>query len=122
MIDEEKNTKTQEMYKIKGYLHFLYEGSKMTYEARDLSIYEVGIGMNEKRIYDLLPGMDFYYAVDHGCFIDYDGTLDCIFVDGYLSNLGLSHKGIHQGEFLVTGDVFKQLCEEHRIEVNWANK
>lgn len=71
---------------------------------------------------DLMTGIEFYEAVDSGCIIDYDGMLGEVFVDGYISNLGLCHKGLCQGEFLVDGNSWKALCEEHTIEVIWCNK
>lgn len=72
--------------------------------------------------YDLIAGEDFLNNVDCGGFIDEDGCICQIIVDGYLSNLGLSHKGLCQGSFLVTKDVWEDLCNEHGIVVNWANK
>lgn len=71
---------------------------------------------------DLMTGIEFYEAVDSGCIVDYDGMLGEVFVDGYISNLGLCHKGLCQGEFLVDGNSWKVLCDEHNIEVIWSNK
>lgn len=76
----------------------------------------------QKWISDIMSGKSFFEAVDAGCFIDYDGTLSCIYVDGYLSNLGLCHGGICQGEFLVDGDTFQEICKNHHVLVDWANK
>ena len=47
-----------------------------------------------KSIYDLIDGRDFLEQVDSECIMDYDGTLYDVFVDGYISNLGLCHKGL----------------------------
>lgn len=71
---------------------------------------------------DIMTGEDFLESVESGCFIDYDGSLSAVYVDGYESNLGLAHKGICQGKFLVDGDVFKDICENHHVLVDWANK
>lgn len=75
-----------------------------------------------KNIYDLMDGVEFYENVNDGGFIDYDGTLAHVFVDGYLSNLGLLLRGISQGDFKVDGDTWLEICEEHEVKVNWANK
>ena len=69
-----------------------------------------------------MDGVEFYENVNDGGFIDYDGTLAHVFVDGYLSNLGLLLRGISQGDFKVDGDTWLEICEEHEVKVNWANK
>ncbi len=69
-----------------------------------------------------MSGKDFYECVNDGGFIDYDGSLADVFVDGYASNLGLSHRGLHQGDFMVDGITFQRICQSHNVEVNWANK
>lgn len=73
-------------------------------------------------IFDKINGLDFLQSVQDGGFIDYDGTLCNIYVNGYISNLGLKEKGINQGKFKVTGEVFEDLCKSYDIWVNWANK
>lgn len=77
---------------------------------------------NTYEIYHLMDGMEFLNAVLDGSIMDYDGTLSDIFVDGYKSNLGLAAEGLEQGEFLVDENLFKQICEQYKVEVNWANK
>lgn len=72
--------------------------------------------------YSIMSGLDFLDDVDSDCIIDEDGSMCQVLVDGYLSNLGLSHKGLCQGSFLVTETIWKDLCNEHDIVVNWANK
>ena len=74
------------------------------------------------QVYDLMPGKGFLDAVRSSCIIDDDGILSDIFVDGFDTNLGLSEAGLSQGQFLVSGKVFEQLCNEHEVLVNWANK
>lgn len=76
----------------------------------------------QKWIADMIDGEEFLNAVESGCFIDEDGTLSEIYVDGYLSNLGLCHEGINQGAFMVNGDIFREICKEHHVLVDWANK
>lgn len=73
-------------------------------------------------LYDLMSGKEFLDAVRSSCIIDDDGILSDIFVDGFATNLGLSEAGLSQGEFLVSGKVFEQICNEHEVLVNWANK
>lgn len=77
---------------------------------------------NTYMIADLMDGIEFLEDVLDGSFMDYDGTLAEIFVDGYKSNLGLAAGGIEQGKFLVDENVFRMICEEYKVEVNWANK
>jgi hypothetical protein len=74
------------------------------------------------RIYHLIEGKDFVDMVETGCIIDDDGTLVNIFVDGFDSNLGLCEIGFCQGRFIVTKDVFLEICKKHEVFVNWAGK
>lgn len=73
-------------------------------------------------VYNLMTGSEFLDAVRNDCIMDDDGTLSDIFVDGYRTNLGLDEAGLSQGGFLVSGKIFEQLCDEHEVLVNWANK
>ena len=72
--------------------------------------------------YSLMSGSAFLSLVDSTCIIDDDGLLSEVLVDGFISNLGLSHKHFSQGDFLVTYDVWKDICSNHDVVVNWANK
>lgn len=89
--------------------------------------------VGEEIYYDYIKKINDYYGreiidkyapdyVDGGFFIDYDGSLTEVFVDGYLSNLGLQHRGIRQGQFLATKEFWENLMKTNKIEVNWANK
>ena len=71
---------------------------------------------------DLFTGKEFLEYVRSGGFIDYDGSISHIFVDGYDTNLGLFEGGICQGNFIVDGTMFEKICEEHDVIVDWANK
>lgn len=73
-------------------------------------------------IYDLFDGDEFLQMVEDGCIIDYDGHIADVFVDGYKSNLGLATDNLTQGELLVNAEVWKELCKNFKIEVNWANR
>ena len=72
--------------------------------------------------YSLMSGSRFLSLVDNTCIMDDDGMISEVIVDGFVSNLGLSHKDFSQGEFLVTYDVWKYICSNHDVVVNWANK
>lgn len=79
-------------------------------------------GNFEKDIYDLFDGKEFLEHVQDGYITDYDGSIATVFVDGYISNLGLATDNLTQGKFLVSAEVWKDICNEFKIEVNWANK
>lgn len=70
----------------------------------------------------LISGINFLSDVDEHGIIDEDGSLVNVLVDGYVSNLGLSHEYFSQGQFLVTADIWKELCGKYNIQVEWANK
>lgn len=72
--------------------------------------------------YSIMSGIEFLDAVNSTCIIDDDGSLSEVLVDGFISNLGLSHKNFSQGDFLVTYDVWRSICSNHDVVVNWANK
>ena len=111
-----------EKYKAKGVINFVFDGSNVIMEQRDFTVAEKNLGWDEFPIYDLMSGEEFLNDVDAGFFIDYDGTLAEVFVDGCISNLGLKHQDIRQGQFLATKEFWKSLMKTNKIEVNWANK
>ena len=71
---------------------------------------------------DMMSGNDFYECVDGGGIIDYDGSLGDVYVNGYKSNLGLFHRGLCQGHFIVDGPTWLDICDEFDVEVEWCNK
>ena len=73
-------------------------------------------------IYDLIGGKEFLKNVQEGYFTDYDGTIADVFVDGYISNIGLATDNLTKGSFLVSADMWEKICDEFKVEVNWANK
>lgn len=73
-------------------------------------------------VYHLISGKEFLDYVNSGCLIDYDGEINCIYVDGYKSNLGLICGGLSSGKFLVNEVVFKSLLKKYDIKVDWVNK
>ena len=74
------------------------------------------------KTYHLMSGKEFLENVLDGNFIDYDGSIAKIYVDGFERNLGLCAGGICQGKLLVNEVVWRDLCKAHKIEVDWANK
>lgn len=108
-------------YQSEGVAKVSYDGdsiqidcSKWPEEQRDLHI---------ERLYgDIMDGEEFYELVNGGSIIDYDGIIGNVYINGYDSNLGLSHRGLHQGGFLVNGATWLQLCDKYEIEVEWCNK
>lgn len=109
------------MYSPKGYMMFAYIDGEIQYYKQDypkdmMDFYEV-------RIYgDLMSGKEFYENVDDTSLINYDGSMSEVFIDGYRSNLGLYHKGLSQGRFLVDGQTWLYICDEFDVEVEWCNK
>ena len=73
-------------------------------------------------IYHLIPGEEFLDAINSGAFTDYDGHIKDVFVDGYISNLGLATNNVTGGMFLVDKDVWIEICKIYKVEVNWVNK
>jgi hypothetical protein len=125
---------TKDKFQAKGKMIFRYTNSGIQTQLYDRDYYLKQHDNNSNYVdfiydthfnrttYDLMTGKGFYKDVDDTSLIDYDGSIADIFVDGYLSNLGLAHKGMCQGDFLVDGEVWLELCNEHTIKVNWANK
>ena len=130
-----------EQYKAKGHIEFHLGIDGIKYQIYDRDYYlkqekryikddafceEVVEHMYQhnftKNIYDLIDGKEFLEAVQQGYFIDYDGTIADIFVDGYISNLGLATNNLTKGKFLVDAEVWEEICDEFNVEVNWANK
>lgn len=79
---------------------------------------------NQRFIHEccFMDGLEFLDAVKEGMFIDYDGFISEIIVDGYVSNLGLAEAGLCSGKFLIGANLFEEICKEHEVIVNWANK
>ena len=71
---------------------------------------------------DIMSGIEFLQAVQSGSITDYDGFIAHVFVDGYNSNLGLVHNHLMDGEFLVDEKAWLNICKEHKVEIDWANK
>lgn len=128
-------------YKAKGYIEFSLGADGIEYRIYDRDYYlrrEKGYIRDDtfyeevvehmyrhnftKDIYDLFDGKEFLEQVEEGYLIDYDGSISGIFVDGYISNLGLSTHNLTQGKFLVSAEMWFEICDEFKVEVNWVNK
>ena len=103
-------------YKPKGEIIYCYRKGNIQYATFPKDCCEITI------IGDLISGKNFYDDVDNGCITDYDGLLGHIFINGYKSNLGLAHKGLMQGSFLVDGETWLNICKNNKVEVEWCNK
>ena len=108
-------------YSPKGYMCFAYIDNDIKYFKEDYpkdmaEFYEVNT------CGDFMSGKEFYEQVNDRCLINYDGSISYIFVDGYRSNLGLCHEGMRQGDFLVDGPTWLDICDVFEVEVVWCNK
>lgn len=109
-------------YKSKGLLLFAYGKEGELYTRKwDMKALTKNLSSNSEKE-DLFDGKEFLEDVRNKCIIDYDGSLEHIFVNGFESNLGLASNDFCQGKFLVMEDVFEELCEEYNIKVDWAGK
>lgn len=111
---------------INGTITFFYNEGGIAYYINDKNDEEYK-GMADFyfrpiNIYHLMSGEEFADAVDKGFFIDYDGSLADVLVDGYQSNLGICTNSFHQGNFMVDINTFREICSKSKVEVNWANK
>lgn len=105
-------------YKIEDLIPDYMKGNKEIYEQiKKIKEDELTID-----IYDLFDGEKFLEYVNDGCITDYDGCISDILVDGYISNLGLASDNLMQGDFLVNEEAWLDICKNHKVEVNWANK
>lgn len=131
-------------YKAKGILNFVMTGDEnscgygMWIKSIDDIIQEATKYHNDKKFkeivtedinerytftdYGIMSGLEFLENVLSDGIMNYDGHIAEVFVDGYKSNLGLFANGFYDGEFLVDEYTFREICKEHTVEVNWANK
>lgn len=59
--------------------------------------------------YYFIDGLEFLDCVDSGGFIGYDGIISEVLIDGYISNLGLAHRGLASGDFMVTDEIWEKI-------------
>ena len=113
----DKKTKPCLKYAVhnREYYYNFFKGNNDMVEAN----YEINFTYS---IYDLIPGKEFLQYVKDGLFMDYDGSIAQVFVDGYTSNLGLKCHGINQGKCMLDDKNWERLCRNHEVWVNWAGK
>lgn len=105
----------------KGYLYFVQALHETGVIQQNYEPWE--IEMREREVIgDLMTGEEFFDHVDDRCIMDYDGIMAYVWADGYITNLGLCHAGLCQGRFLVTGDMWLDICSRYDIVVEWCNK
>lgn len=105
----------------KGYMYFVQTQYETCVIQKDYEPWEIEMYKREI-IGDLMSSEKFYAEVDVGCIMDYDGTMAYVWADGYITNLGLCHNGLRQGNFLVDGDMWLDICRRYNIVVEWCNK
>lgn len=119
-------------YKSKGFMRFKLDNNyELVYQITTIDDMIKNVSPSfQKAIadifihpaYDLLSGKEFLNHVRSGCITDNDGVLSGIYIDGFHTNLGLDEAGLSQGNFLISGNIFEDLCNNHEVLVNWANK
>jgi hypothetical protein len=124
----------KDKYKTKGRLDFVATIDDIKVALRDKEWYREDLRCDSifdvwyddhfnKNIYDLMSGEKFLEAVQSGYITSYDGSVADVFVDGYNSNLGLyTEDGFECGGFQVDEELWLQICDNYKVEVNWANK
>lgn len=114
----------------KGFMHFRFSKDGLQVSTRSMQdICSNSIESTEhivakltKHVYTMMSGEEFLQSVKDTSITNYDGHVAQVFVDGYISNLGLSCDNFESGGFLVDEGMWKHLCIDFHIEVNWANK
>jgi hypothetical protein len=106
----------------KGKMIFVLTGTTESLELNYYLLDDDDFYKQEIYEYDFIDGKDFLESVRSGNFINYDGSISEIIVDGYVTNLGLCEEGLSSGEFLITGDILEEICNKNKVIVNWANK
>ena len=114
----------EKKFQSKGMAVFvLNEDYSYTFYIRDFDEIEIKMERHLDDIYDLIDGLEFLEDVKSKSIMDYDGEISEVFVDGYKSNLGLFYgNSFSQGNFLVNDKLWEEICKEHKVQVNWANK
>lgn len=110
-------TKEEQLEKITDHMKNIVVKNEVDRVALDIVEKELDVSTT-----CILTGERFIEDIEANAITDNDGYIDHIFVDGKISNLGISHKGVQQGKFLVNGELWKELCKEYKIEVDWVNK
>lgn len=99
------------------------------HHCNESELYDMLVRLHDEMYYtlddsvgDLMDGLEFLNCVRSKGITNNDGTMEFITVDGYNSNLGLFSNSFVGGKFLVTEDVFEEICKEYEVKVLWCNK
>lgn len=71
---------------------------------------------------DLIDGMDFLKRIKNGGITDYDGYISKVYIDKFISNLGLATPYFQSGGFMVSEKQWEELCGYLEVVVDWVNK
>ena len=104
-----------------GYIEFRYTSEGLQYRTEEYDDFMIEMNAREP-IGDIMTGEEFFNHVNNGCLINYDGSLSRVWLNNKLSNLGLAHKGMSQGHFMVDGETWLEICDEFKVRVEWCNK
>lgn len=74
-----------------------------------------------EREVNLINGLEFLKQVDSEEKSYRNGRVSIIYVDDHASNLGLYFKGIQTGGFVVLEDIFEEICNKYKVEVDWES-
>lgn len=66
----------------------------------------------------IIDGKTFVNGVEDGKYAN--GHSETIFVNGYLTNLEIADISPSQKKFLIDMDLFKQLCDENEVKIDWV--
>ena len=111
----------REKFSAKGEIIIFYSNKEIMTEIKDYKD-ENEKNFGQKTIYELYKGKDFLEKIESKDIIPCTGEILNIFIDGYVSNLGLHYKGLSQGRFLVDKETFLKICKNHEVKINWAKK
>lgn len=67
----------------------------------------------------IISGKNFADGIKNNTYTNANGKMVCIFIDDYLTNLGIVGDKFLQGKFLVNENYFRNICNSHKVEVNW---
>lgn len=74
-------------------------------------------------VFALMDGMQFFADVKAGCLTDYDGYVANVFIDDFITNARLDTGSAENFSGFMLDDIaWKDLCKNHKVEVDWVNK
>lgn len=77
--------------------------------------------MYQYEVYNISDGIEFFQMIEEGRISNENVILHNVFIYNYNTNLGLVHKGFCQGDLLVCGEIWLDLCTQADIRVNWES-